>query len=287
MEVVGPLGIARSVEQLCCRLHPALDVGACIGEQGFENGLRRLLMQPVLGGAVAALNVSSRNVKPTPSVPPTSLSVAGVHDLPFIISANRASRTQMTLPSWAKPERLAPGIASLSLLISLGFSGNAPKARPKPPALSGRGESKEIDRSRVLAFNKPNLQFPHEAGGRHPEIIPHHDDALHPAAIALSQSLHELGVLLLLPGMEPLLELVEDEQHFFPPECPVPAARLPAFRSSPNCPAGQDTVSAGRSADEFPFRRQWPRRNGRSPCRTSLGSKPALTSDDLPQPDGP
>ena len=52
----------------------------------------------------AALKVSSRNVTPTPSVPPTSLSVAGVQGLPLIISAKRANRTEMTLPSWASPE---------------------------------------------------------------------------------------------------------------------------------------------------------------------------------------
>ena len=32
------------------------------------------------------------------------LSVAGVQGFPFIISANRASRTEMILPSWASPE---------------------------------------------------------------------------------------------------------------------------------------------------------------------------------------
>ena len=53
---------------------------------------------------MAALNVSSRNVTPTPSVPPTAFREAGVHALPFIISANRASRTEMTLPSCARPE---------------------------------------------------------------------------------------------------------------------------------------------------------------------------------------
>ena len=35
------------------------------------------------GAAVCALNVSSRNVTPTPFVPPTSFSVAGVHGFAF------------------------------------------------------------------------------------------------------------------------------------------------------------------------------------------------------------
>ena len=46
---------------------------------------------------------SSRNLTPTPSVPPTSRSEAGIHSLSLNISLNKASRTQMTLPSWASP----------------------------------------------------------------------------------------------------------------------------------------------------------------------------------------
>jgi hypothetical protein len=34
-------------------------------------------------------------------------------------------------------------------------------------------------------------------------------------AVAVPQRLHQLGVLLLLLGVQPLLELVEDDQHFF------------------------------------------------------------------------
>ena len=57
-----------------------------------------------LGDAVDELKVSSRNVTPTPAVPPTSLSVVGVHSLAFIISANNARRTQMIFPSSRRPE---------------------------------------------------------------------------------------------------------------------------------------------------------------------------------------
>ena len=86
------------------RPHVALDVGAGFGQQGFAGPPWPLSGDSgVRAERCAALNVSSRKVTPTPSVPPTSLSVAGVHALPFIISANRANRTQMTLPSWANP----------------------------------------------------------------------------------------------------------------------------------------------------------------------------------------
>jgi hypothetical protein len=43
----------------------------------------------------------------------------------------------------------------------------------------------EINGCGVLAFKKLNFQFPHEADDRHPEVIPHHDDALHSTAVTL------------------------------------------------------------------------------------------------------
>jgi hypothetical protein len=53
--------------------------------------------------AAAALKVSSRNATPTPAVPPTARKVAGVQGRPFTISANSARRTEITLPSCARP----------------------------------------------------------------------------------------------------------------------------------------------------------------------------------------
>ncbi len=43
-------------------------------------------------------------------------------------------------------------------------------------------------------------------------VGPHHD-ALHTDAVALPQRLNQFGVLLLLPGVEPLLELIEDDEY--------------------------------------------------------------------------
>ena len=62
---------------------------------------------------------------------------------------------------------------------------------------------------------------------RQPEIVPHHDDALHPAAVALPQGLHQFGVLLAALGVEPLLELVQDDQHLLArcQEPPLPQGR--------------------------------------------------------------
>ena len=71
----------------------------------------------------------------------------------------------------------------------------------------------EIHGRRVLSFEEADLQVPHEPGRRHPEIIPHHHDGLEMFAIALTKGGDQLGVLLTSLGMEPLLELVQDQQH--------------------------------------------------------------------------
>jgi hypothetical protein len=73
----------------------------------------------------------------------------------------------------------------------------------------------EVYRCRILPLEQANLQCVHEAGRRHPEVVPHHHHALHTATVALPQSLHEFrilfGILFGPLGVKPLLELVEDE----------------------------------------------------------------------------
>ena len=83
-----------------------------------------------VGGAVDALNVSSKNVTPTPFVPPTSFNEATVHALPFIISANSAKRTQMTFPSSATPTTDCLRKFFCSLEVCPTLSGKVPNALP-------------------------------------------------------------------------------------------------------------------------------------------------------------
>ena len=64
-----------------------------------------------------------------------------------------------------------------------------------------------------------------------PEIISHHDDRLDMLAIAMTQSSDQLRVLLATLRMEPLLELVQDQQRLLTgPEHP----------SLPDCRQGID-----------------------------------------------
>ena len=71
----------------------------------------------------------------------------------------------------------------------------------------------EIDEGRVLSFEQSDFQVPHEPGRGQPEIIPHHHDCLNMLAIAMPKSGDQFRVLLTSLGMEPLLELVQDQQH--------------------------------------------------------------------------
>ena len=72
---------------------------------------------------------------------------------------------------------------------------------------------KEIHEGAVLPFNQSDLQVPHEPAGGEPEIIPHQHDRLNMLAIAVPKSGDQFRVLLASLGMEPLLELVQDQQH--------------------------------------------------------------------------
>src|SRR5438270_232014 len=46
-----------------------------------------------------------------------------------------------------------------------------------------------------------------------------------PPAVALPQGLHQFGVRFFLPGVQPLLELVEDDQHLFAGRNPLSPAQ--------------------------------------------------------------
>src|SRR6266851_154483 len=72
---------------------------------------------------------------------------------------------------------------------------------------SGVVQVEEICQRAVLPFDKSDFQIPQKSANGEPEIIPHHDDALYPGAVALPQGLYEFGVFLFFLCVEPLLEL--------------------------------------------------------------------------------
>ena len=151
------------------------------------------------------------------------------------------------------------------------FAEGTPESRQYLPGVI---HVEEIDRRRVLAFKKSNLQLPHEAGRRHPEVIAHHDDALYPAAIALPQGLHQVRVFFFLLGVQPLLELVEDDQHLLADRNALPRrnAASVAFRLRLSGRAGH--AFAGHAAGGFRFLPAWPRRRRRSRRPTAEATGP-------------
>ena len=72
---------------------------------------------------------------------------------------------------------------------------------------------KEVDGRQVMIFQQADLQLPQKSRHGHPEVVPYHDDALQVLAVALPQGLYQFGVLFLLLGVQPLLELIQDHQH--------------------------------------------------------------------------
>ena len=85
-----------------------------------------------------------------------------------------------------------------------------PECRQHLPGMAG---IEEIDEGDVLPFDQSDLQVPHEPARGQPEIIPHHHDRLDMLAIAMPKSGDQFRVLLAPLGMQPLLELVQDQQH--------------------------------------------------------------------------
>src|SRR5271157_2294930 len=98
-----------------------------------------------------------------------------------------------------------------------------------PERLSKLGEHfssmyliEQIDWSDVFALNKFDMEIAHEPGQGHPEIIPHHDDALDVLAVTLPKALDQFGIVLLPPGVQPLLELVENDEDLLLRPQPLP-----------------------------------------------------------------
>ncbi len=81
---------------------------------------------------------------------------------------------------------------------------------------AGMAKVEEIDGGKVVALDDSQIEFGHETSRRHAEVVTHHDDALHPFAVALPQGLHQFGIFFVMLGVQPLLELVQHQQYLLP-----------------------------------------------------------------------
>ena len=165
--------------------------------------------------------------------------------------------------------------------------------------LLGMREIEQIDQPPCSALEQVDFQVAHEPADRHPEIVAHHDNALHPARRRIAAG----------PAPVPCFPLPclacshcsnwsRTISTFLPTGVASPRRMMArvSLRRSPSPPTplpegegeqARDTVSASHSRAAFRCRRRWPRRKRPTHCPPAAASRPAFTSDDLPHPDGP
>jgi len=69
----------------------------------------------------------------------------------------------------------------------------------------------QIDRGKVLALNDGNFDRIHKPYGGHGKVITNHHDRLHLATVALPHRSDQVGLLLAAMRVQPLFELVQDD----------------------------------------------------------------------------
>ena len=72
-------------------------------------------------------------------------------------------------------------------------------------------EIEQVDQGNVLTGDQIHFQIAEEPADGKPEIIAHQNQALHVFAVAVPQRLDQFGVVALLMGVQPLLELIEND----------------------------------------------------------------------------
>ena len=206
--------------------HVALDVAAGFGQQGFQHRPGRFLMVAVFGRGGGR---TERLFEKGDADPFGAAHFLERGRRPCFALHHLGEQGQPDADDLAFLGQTGHGLFQELLLVLARFAAVFGKFAERPPKrrqhFSGVVRVEEINGGGVLSFDEANFQLPHEAGRRHPEVVPHHDDALHPAAVALPQGLHQFGVPLFLLGVEPLLELVEDDQHLLARRDALPSAQ--------------------------------------------------------------
>ena len=170
------------------------------------------------------------------------------------------------------------------------FSGNTPYARPN--AVRTRRacrRSKQIDRGRVLALDQPDLQVPHEPRRRHPEIVAYHHDRLDVLAVALPKRGDQLRVLpRLRRAKSHCSNWSRTSKHFLSgPDHPPAPQRREYINERPLVRQVGANLSQTLLQPRLGLLRCRLDVNRQYVLAQSRGNKPALTIDDLPQPEGP
>ncbi len=119
----------------------------------------------------------------------------------------------------------------------------------------------KIDQPRVLAFDHADLQGLHEAAHGQPEVVADHDQALDADAVALPQGLDQFRVFLAAVRVEPLLELVDHQEHLVARREALPAAEgRQDFDQAELVVQARATAGGDFAAGAPPYRRPMPPR---------------------------
>ena len=188
---------------------------AGFGQQVFQNRTGRFLVIAMFGGSRGRTErLFEKRDADALRYRPLAFSVAG---RPRLALHHLGKQGQTDADDFAFFSQASDRLLEKVLLFLARFAEILRQGSEGPPKCRqhflGMAKSERDRPPRNSAFEQSDFQLSHEPSRRHPEIIPHHDDALDPAAIALPQGLHQVRVFFFLPGMEPLLELVQDDQH--------------------------------------------------------------------------
>ncbi len=217
VEVAGPVGIAGGVAQFLGRLHQALDVGAALGQQGFQDSLRGLLVEAVLGGRGGGAEGLFKEGHADPLRPADGAERGRGPGLPLdhLGEQGEADGDDLAVVREALNRLVEEGVLVGGKVAGLFGQDSVSPAERREHLASVEGIEK-VYGGGVVSLDEANFQVSHETGGRHPEVVADHDDRLEVLTVAMAQGRDQLGVGLRPPGEEPLLELVEHEQHLLP-----------------------------------------------------------------------
>ncbi|MCY2966769.1 MAG: hypothetical protein NT069_24595 [Planctomycetota bacterium] len=74
------------------------------------------------------------------------------------------------------------------------------------------GSAEQVDDRGIALKAHRGFRFRHESDQVQPEVVSHDENGLHVLAVASSQGLRQLGIHLTSMGMQPLFELIQDDQ---------------------------------------------------------------------------
>ena len=290
VEASGVVGIAGGHEQLAVRTEVTLDVRARAGQQSGQYPARRLAMQPVLGRRGL---LDERLVEETDADADEPAQVAEGLGRPGAVLDHLGEQRQADGRDRRRPGVIIATARSMNVRCSSLGSPRAGRGASRTPRRSAASTFRACaggKRSTAAAFS-PSTTGTSSCRMNRPVAIQKStrtmSERLEPIAVALPQGAGparppgrpswRAATARTGPARSGASTRAGAPSLGGPPRGPRPAWRR---GRSPGTPVGSGRGAAARG-------RSSPPRRSRSTRGASRGSSPALTIDDLPQPDGP